>query len=176
MGRTASPFRSDIEALRSEIRELQQELAGVNKEIEIHQRSVAQIQMRREYLQDLIQVKTRMVSRYSRVGAARVPRVRRLGRPRKARRVGRAARQVRLARRLRPVAGIAGKLASLSVTDATEQILSTAGKPVHLRELVAQLIAGGKTIRAKKPEVSVRNAIAKDKRFLNTGRNNWTLA
>lgn len=176
MARAASPFKSDLDTLRGEIKQLQQELLGVNKEITNHERAVAEIQMRREYLQDLIQVKQRTVSRYARLGKVRVPPGRRPGRPRKAERVMPATRRRRVARRARPVPAVAGNLANLSVTDATQQILKSAGKPVHLKELVAAMISRGKKIRAKKPEVSVRNAIAKDKRFRNAGRNNWTLA
>jgi len=174
MGRMPNPFKSDIDTLRKEITGLQKELSGVDREIASHRRAVEQVEVRRHYLQDLIQVKERMVSRYIRLGRVRPPR----GRPRIAReeRGISPTVQVKGAVRGRKPAAAMEKFGNLSVTDVTEQILRSAGKPVHLKNIVAEMIGGGKTIRAKKPEVSVRNAIARDKRFRNVGRNNWTLA
>ena len=176
MGRAASPFKSDVDALRKEIGRLQKEFSGVERQIASHHRTVEQIQVRRQYLQDLIQVKERMVSRYIRLGRVRAPGVRRPGRPRKAKKTTPPARTRRVPRGRKPAPRGRGKFSNLSVTNATEQILRSAGKPVHLKNVLAEMTAGGKVIRAKKPEMSVRNAIAKDKRFRNVGRNNWTLA
>ena len=67
------------------------------------------------------------------------------------------------------------RFAALSVADAAEHVLKTAGKPVHLWVIVTQIIAGGKAIRAKKPHISILNVIARDKRFRNVGKNMWTL-
>ena len=56
------------------------------------------------------------------------------------------------------------------------QILTATRKPVHLRDIVAQLMAGGKKFRAKKPDASILTMLGKDKRFRNTGKNMWALA
>jgi len=180
MARTASPFASEVEKLRREIKEHQKVVSGAARDITAQRRAVAQLQVRRQYLQDLIQAKERMIARYAELGSVRPPARRRgrPGRPPKAARPPRRARKRRVSRTPTPatVEVTSDRFAALSVVDAAEHVLKNAGKPVHLSEIITQIMAGGKAIRAKQPHISIRYMIARDKRFRKTGKNVWALA
>lgn len=172
-------FAADVGKVRKEIEDHQKELSSLDTEREEHSSAIAQAEARRQYIQDLIEAKKRMTARYGRLAAAKPARVRRRrpGRPPKAVLAARRPRRGGGARRVAaPAVEVAfQRFASMTVTDAAEHVLREAGKPVHLKEIAAQLVAGGKAFRAKKPEVSILTMISKDKRFRNTGRNVWTL-
>jgi hypothetical protein len=68
------------------------------------------------------------------------------------------------------------RFAALPVTDAAEQVLKTARRPVHFPEIITQIMGGGKVIRAKQPNISISHIIARDKRFRKAGKNVWALA
>ena len=180
MARAASPFSKEIEGLLAEINGHRREVRAVDHEIGMHERAIGQARIRREYLQDLIQATETMIARHAKLAGLR-PAARRR---RLSGRLPGAAKPVRKARRrivrrvLRPAAMrvTSQRLAALSVTDAAEQVLKTAGKPIHLKEIAGKVIAGGKVFRTSKPEVSILTLIRKDKRFRNTGKNMWALA
>jgi len=180
MARTRSPFASEVEKLREEVKGHRRDLQRVTREVTAEQRAIARAEVRRRYLQELIQANERMIARYAALAGVRPGprRARRPGRPPKAARPARTVRRWRMGRAPTPasVPVTSDKFAALSVGDAAEHVLKTAGKPVHLWEIVTQIIAGGKAIRAKKPHISILNVIARDKRFRNTGKNLWALA
>lgn len=180
MARARSSLGYDGKKLQEEIKGHRQELLGVEREGAEHQRAIAEASARREYLQDLIQAKGKMIARYGEMAGARhgVRQPRRPGRPTKAAKPVPGARRRRGRPAAAPVAvrATSKKFAALKVTDAAEQTLKAVGKPVHLRDIAAQLMAGGKKFRAKKPDASILTVLAKDKRFRNMGMNMWRLA
>ena len=180
MARARIAFTRDVESVRQEIKGHLEEISRLDRELAAHYGSIVQGAARRDYLQDLIQANERMIVRYAKLARARAParRGRRPGRPPKAASPAPRARRRKGSQATAPsvVRVTSHKFAKLTVTDAAEQILRKAGKPVHLREITTQLVAGGKKFRTKKPEGSILTALAKDRRFRNTGRNMWALA
>lgn len=65
--------------------------------------------------------------------------------------------------------------ASKSIANASFDAIEFLGRPLHARELVDILEAGGKRIRASRPAVSIASALSRDARFIRVGRNTFDI-
>ena len=65
------------------------------------------------------------------------------------------------------------KYAGMSVPEAAYQILRDTRRPMHAKELLQRLIAGGMQIKGKTPLTSVATSLKRDKRFRKVNPNTF---
>lgn len=63
--------------------------------------------------------------------------------------------------------------AEMSIADGAFQILTEAGRPLHVTRIWEELEQAGKTSKAQKPTLSVTAALLRDGRFENIGANKF---
>ena len=65
------------------------------------------------------------------------------------------------------------KYTGMSVPEAAYQILRETRRPMHAKELLQRLVAGGMQIKGKTPLTSVATSLKRDKRFKKVGPNTF---
>lgn len=63
------------------------------------------------------------------------------------------------------------EFAGKSIADAAFEAIEEVGRPMHVKELLEMLEAGGKRIKASRPTVSIAASLSRDPRFRRVGRN-----
>ncbi|MCH8877636.1 MAG: hypothetical protein IIA89_12560 [Chloroflexi bacterium] len=68
-----------------------------------------------------------------------------------------------------------GEFANHTIAEAAEALVRKAQQPLHAKVILNYLMDGGRPIQAKNPMTSLFSVLKRDGRFLNLGKNVWTL-
>jgi hypothetical protein len=67
------------------------------------------------------------------------------------------------------------RFVDMSIPDAAAEAIENLERPLHVRELLDVLEAGGKAFKARRPTVSIASALIRDPRFVRVEANTFDL-